>query len=379
MSVSHEEQRTDAWFMDRALQLAQGGWGRVAPNPLVGAVVVRDGRVLGEGYHAEFGGDHAEVAALRAAGEGARGSTIYVNLEPCSHHGQTPPCTRAIREAGVNRIVVAVRDPHPVAGGGMEELGAAGIEVVPGVRRREGVRLNAPFLWGASGRGIWVTLKLALSLDARIAAEAGERTRLTGPAADAFVHRLRAGHDAILVGGRTALIDDPLLTARAEPEPRMRALRVVLDPELRLPAEARLLGTLDHAPVLILCAPTASGERITELRNLGARVETVDVESKEGLSLDAVLRTLASHDVTSVLVEGGGRLATSFLRLGLVQRFYLVYSPLLLGARAVPAFGQETEAMRAGEWELASQRTLGEDTLLELDERASLEALVEAA
>ena len=207
--------KDEARFMGRALELALGGWGQVAPNPLVGAVVVADGRIVGEGYHERFGAAHAERVALDAAKSAARGATLYVNLEPCRHHGQTPPCTEAILESGVKRVMFACRDPDATAGGGAEVLARAGVEAVGGLCAGEAVRVNGPFLWNRVGTGPWITLKMALSLDGRISAGNGLRTNITGAEAGAYVHWLRSGHDAILIGGRTAVVDDPILTVRA--------------------------------------------------------------------------------------------------------------------------------------------------------------------
>ena len=206
-------QRTaDEVLMDRAIDLALRGWGQVSPNPLVGAVLVRGDQVIGEGFHASYGEDHAEVVALRQARNGAVDGTLYVTLEPCTHHGKTPPCTEAILRAGICRVVYACSDPDPQASGGADRLREAGLTVTAGIRSQAAARINGPFIWDRLGDGPWVSLKLGLSLDGRISARKGVRTQITGAESAGYVHRLRAAHDAIVIGGRTACIDDPLLT-----------------------------------------------------------------------------------------------------------------------------------------------------------------------
>ncbi|MGH7632905.1 MAG: bifunctional diaminohydroxyphosphoribosylaminopyrimidine deaminase/5-amino-6-(5-phosphoribosylamino)uracil reductase RibD, partial [Gemmatimonadaceae bacterium] len=212
--------------MRRALALARRGWGQTAPNPLVGAVIVRDGRTVGEGYHARYGAPHAEIMALRAAGEGARGATMFVTLEPCAHHGHTPPCADALLAAGIVRVVVAARDPNPVAAGGVERLQAAGVTVDVGLEGAVAQEMNAAFLHAFSAIRPWVTLKLAVSLDGAIADAAGRSRWITGERARRVVHRLRAQSDAIAVGIGTVLADDPALTVRDAPAPRVAPLRV---------------------------------------------------------------------------------------------------------------------------------------------------------
>lgn len=363
--------------MRRALALAERGWGRVAPNPLVGAVVVRDGEVVGEGWHAEHGGPHAEVRALREAGEHARGATVYVTLEPCTHRGKTPPCTEAIVEAGVRRVVVGCRDPHPEAGGGAELLRGAGVEVETGVEGAEAARLNAPFLWRHTGGGPFVSLKLALSLDARIARSRGTTAAVTGDDAWAFVHRLRAGHRAVLVGRRTAEVDDPRLTARGEVRPRRPTLRVVLDSRARLDPGSTLARTAGEAPVWVLCAPGAPAERRARLEELGVRVLEVEDAGEEGLAPEAVARRLAREEVGSVLVEGGGRVAASFLAAGRVQRMHLLYAPVVYGTDGVEGF--PGLSVGEGEWRPAERAALGRDTLITLESRALRRVLREHA
>jgi diaminohydroxyphosphoribosylaminopyrimidine deaminase/5-amino-6-(5-phosphoribosylamino)uracil reductase len=367
----------DLMHMDRALDLARGGWGRVAPNPLVGAVVVRDGSVVGEGYHAAYGAEHAEVVALRKAGERARGADMYVTLEPCAHHGQTPPCAPAIVAAGVRRVVIANRDPNPLASGGVGILEAAGVEVVVGVRSGPAARLNASFLWNSQGSGPWVALKLALSRDMKIAARRGERTAITGPEAAEWVHRCRAGHDAIMVGGRTATIDDPFLTVRGAPI-RQPPRRVVVDPTLELPEDSHLVTTTDQAPLVVLCGADAPVARRKALESRGASLEVVEARPDGELSLPHVLSALRRMGVTSVFVEGGGRLATALLIEGLVQRQYLLLAPFALGPEGVSAYDDEL-ASRFGEWKVAGRTLLGRDVLIELDSKEALHALREAA
>jgi diaminohydroxyphosphoribosylaminopyrimidine deaminase / 5-amino-6-(5-phosphoribosylamino)uracil reductase len=350
--------------MRHALRLAERGWGRVAPNPLVGAVVVKDGEVVGEGYHSGYGRPHAEVEALRAAGDRARGASLFVTLEPCSHHGKTPPCTDAILAAGVRRVVFAAADPNPKAAGGAAVLESAGIEVVRGVESHAALDLNAPFVFAhspdAQGRP-WIALKLALSLDARLADAAGRSAWITGEAARAEVHRLRAGFDALAVGIGTALADDPRLTVRGEVSPRVPPVRVVFDRLLRLPASSYLARTATEYPTWLVCAPGASAERGRELERLGVRLVPA-------ADLQTALAELRSSGVSALFCEGGARLAGGLLELGVVDRLYLFYAPLLLGEGGREGFaGVAPSAIdEVRRWRRLESRTFGPDTLITL-------------
>lgn len=351
--------------MQRAIELAEGGWGRVAPNPLVGAVVAGERGVAGEGFHAEYGQEHAEVQALRDAGGGCRGATLYVTLEPCAHHGKTPPCVDAIIESGIRRVVVACPDPNPDAGGGVHRLREAGIEVASGVGVEEASRQNAAFLWSQRTGRPFVTLKLALSLDTRIAERPGVRTSISGPEAARWVQRLRAGQDAIVVGRVTATVDDPVLTVRGE-SPRLPPIRLVLDPELKLPATSRLATSTAEAPLWVATASIAPAERREALEAAGARLIELHRSEPNRLDLEQLLGILGDAGLTSLLVEGGGRVAASFLDAGLVQRLHLIFAPRVLGGSGVPAFGPRL--MSSTDWNLASTRLLGDDVMLELDD-----------
>ncbi|MEO7771836.1 MAG: bifunctional diaminohydroxyphosphoribosylaminopyrimidine deaminase/5-amino-6-(5-phosphoribosylamino)uracil reductase RibD, partial [Gemmatimonadaceae bacterium] len=244
----------DGAFMRRALSLAERGWGQTAPNPMVGAVVVRDGVVVGEGWHTRFGESHAEVEALRASGEQARGATMYVTLEPCNHHGKTPPCTDALIAAGVARVVIAVADPSEVAGGGARRLAEAGVQVDTGVEARAARALNAPFFHVQQSPRAFVSLKVALSLDGALTDHTRMRGWLTGPEARREVHRLRAGVAAVAVGIGTARADDPMLNVRDwAPAPRVPPTRVVFDTSARLPLGSRLVQTARDEPTAVVC------------------------------------------------------------------------------------------------------------------------------
>lgn len=317
--------------MLRALALAERGWGRTSPNPMVGAVVVRDGEVVGEGFHERFGEAHAEVVALRAAGERARGATVYVTLEPCAHHGKTPPCTDALIAAGVARVVVALRDPNPLAAGGAAKLEAAGIATNFGVEERAARELNAPFVNAFRSRRPWVTLKLATSLDAAIAAADRSPLWLTGDESRREVHRMRAGADAVGVGRGTAAADDPELTVREWSAPRIEPRRVVFDRTASLSPRSRLARTARDVPTIVV-AESADAERVAALTRLGVEVLTVP-------GLAAGLEALRERDVRSLLVEGGAGIAGSLLDAGLVDRLVIFQAPVLLGAGALNAFG----------------------------------------
>ena len=349
--------------MARAVELAWHGWGRVQPNPLVGAVVIADGQIVGEGWHAEFGDRHAEAAALAQAGERARGATVVCTLEPCDHQGKQPPCTEALLRAGVRRVVAAVPDPHPVAAGGAARLRAAGVEVELGLLAEEAAAQNAIFLHAhrTSARP-YVALKLATTIDGRIADANGHSRWLSAQPARDFVQWLRAGFDAVAVGGVTARADDPSLTVRGPLVPRVAPRRVVFAADGDVPPSLRLVRTARDTPTTVVASTLAKAERLAPLEAAG-----VDLVRAAGMA-DA-LRTLREQGVTSLLVEGGGRLAGTLLAEGVVDRYYWVQTPIWLGARAVPAVAglPTTPLDEVARWRVTDRRALGDDTLLVLD------------
>jgi len=316
--------------MRRALDLASKGLGQTAPNPMVGAVVVRDGVVVGEGFHARYGAAHAEVAALRAAGDKARGATLYVTLEPCRHTGKTPPCTDAIRAAGVARVVAAVADPTAEAGGGAGVLRDAGIVVTMGVLEAEARELNAPFFHAPHGESPWTTLKLAVSLETAIAGRRGSTSHLTGPVARRAVHVLRSGHDAIAVGVGTVLADNPQLTVRDVPLPRVPLTRVIFDRHLRTPPDAHVVRTAGKTPTIIITLTTSSSHA-RPLRTAGVRLIAAP-------GLQEGLQALRAEGIRSLLVEGGATIAAAMLTAGLAHRLTIFQAPVMLGPDALHAF-----------------------------------------
>jgi diaminohydroxyphosphoribosylaminopyrimidine deaminase/5-amino-6-(5-phosphoribosylamino)uracil reductase len=349
--------------MRRAIALAWRGWGRVGRNPLVGAVVLRDGGVVGEGYHAEFGGRHGEVVALAAAGERARGADLVVSLEPCAHYGKTPPCTDAIVAAGIRRVVYGAPDADPQAQGGAEVLRGSGVETEGGVLAAEVRSQNAPFFHRFSGAARpFVALKLAVTVDARIADRDGRSRWVSGPEARAFVHWLRAGFDAIAVAAGTVVADDPSLTVRGEVTPLRPPLRVVLDRRGEVPHTAAVLRTAREIATRVVLGRGAGGAARAALEALGVEVATADGPA------DA-FADLAAGGVTTVLVEGGGVLAGRLLEERLVDRVYLIVAPLWLGGAGVPAFAGLTARGidEAARWRTVERRALGDDTLLVMD------------
>jgi diaminohydroxyphosphoribosylaminopyrimidine deaminase / 5-amino-6-(5-phosphoribosylamino)uracil reductase len=347
----------DVTHMRRALSLARRGWGRTAPNPMVGAVVARDDVVVGEGFHAEFGGPHAEVVALRAAGDGARGATVYVTLEPCAHHGKTPPCADALVAAGVARVVIAAADPNPTARGGAERLRAAGIDVVSGVERERACELNASFFNSFVSRRPWVVLKLALSADGAIAAASRRKQWLTGPDAQAEVHRLRAGVDAVAVGLGTALADDPALTARGDPRPRVPPARIVFDDDARLPVDRVLVHTARDLPTIVVTR-RPDETRARHLEDMGVRILRAS-------TLESALEQLARDGIRSILVEGGAGLAGRLLRSGLIDRMVIFRTPVVLGPGALHAFAHApgVSLADADRFRLLETQAFGDDTM----------------
>jgi len=332
-------QLNQAAFMRRALQLAARGRGYVEPNPLVGCVIVRDGKAIGQGYHRRFGGPHAEVEALRRCRGSLRCATVYVTLEPCCHFGKTPPCTDALIAAGVGRVVVAMRDPGPaVAGRGLRKLRAAGIAVETGLLADEAAALNSPYLKRVRCGRPWVILKWAQSLDGKIATHAGDSKWISDPRARAHAHRIRGRMDAIIVGLNTVLSDDPQLTCRLGRVRRV-ATRIVLDSRLRTPPAARLVRSARRKPTWIVCATNAPRGRAETLEAAGCVVRRV-ARDREGLSLPAVLDLLGSDGMTNVLVEGGGRLLGGFIDRRLADELCVYVAPLLIGGSdAVSAIG----------------------------------------
>ncbi len=326
MSTARDER-----FMKMAIGLARRGLGATSPNPVVGAVVVRGDEVIGRGWHARAGEPHAEAIALHRAGDRARGAELFVTLEPCCHHGRTPPCTDAILASGVRRVVAAMRDPFDAVGGkGIALLKRRGVRVDVGCLAAECGEVNAAYLKRVTTKYPLVTLKAALSLDGRIAAPSGESQWLTGAAARAIVQELRAQVDAIAVGVGTILADDPRLTVRVTRR-RRRPVRVVFDAKLRTPPDARLFKD-SGGPVVIVARGDAPAARSARLRDAGAGILRVPgARDGEGISLRPALRALAHEGVNHLLVEGGGRVATSLLAARLVDRLVLFYAPILLG------------------------------------------------
>ncbi len=356
--------------MGRALELAWRGWGRVPPNPLVGAIVLQGTRVVGEGWHAEYGGVHAEAAALAGAGASTRGATVVVTLEPCNHRAKQPPCSDALIAAGVKEVVAAVADPNPIAAGGAEKLRAAGITVTLGLREEEARIQNATFFhrFRHPDRP-FVALKLATTLDGRIADQAGRSRWISGNEARDYVHWLRAGFDAIGVGGHTATIDDASLTVRGTVEPRKAPVRVVFTRHAEVPESLTLVKSAREVPTILFTELHRPSPRLAELEEAGVEVLWVT-------SLAEALSQLKQRGVESILIEGGGRLAGALLAADLVDRYYWIQSPVWLGESGIPAVAglPGTTLVEAERWEVVDRRILGQDTLLVADREPCLPA-----
>jgi diaminohydroxyphosphoribosylaminopyrimidine deaminase/5-amino-6-(5-phosphoribosylamino)uracil reductase len=358
-----EATSADRAYMAKALVLAERGRGRTSPNPMVGAVVVdADGVVVGRGAHEFAGGPHAEVHALRNAGDRARGATLYCTLEPCSHVGRTGPCAPLVAGAGIRRAVIAVEDPNPqVSGRGLDYLRAHGVDVTVGVEREAAERLNRAFFTVMRRGRPFVTLKAGLSLDGKVAAGAGQRTMLTGAAGHALVHRERAEVDAIAIGSGTLLIDNPVLTARVAYRSRPLT-RVIFDRRLRTPPAAAILATLADGPVIVVTNAMAKGSaaRAAALEHAGAVVERIGSDEP---FLAAALERLAGRGITSVIVEGGPTLHDAFWRAALIDRVQLFVSPMTVGEAGVDWMPLPQGAI-AGLAELTA-RPVGYDVMIE--------------
>ncbi|MCL6638871.1 MAG: bifunctional diaminohydroxyphosphoribosylaminopyrimidine deaminase/5-amino-6-(5-phosphoribosylamino)uracil reductase RibD [Firmicutes bacterium] len=325
----------DEYYMKMALDLAARARGRTSPNPMVGAVVVKDGVVIGKGCHLRAGTPHAEIHALREAGEDAAGATLYVTLEPCCHHGRTGPCSEAVIEARVARVVVAMTDPNPkVCGGGIRRLKEAGIEVAVGVLEEEAAALNEAFIKYITARLPFVLAKAAMSLDGKIATSTGRSRWITGPESRAYAHQLRDWYDAILVGRGTVLADDPSLTARLPGGGGRDPVRVILDSRARVPLSANVFNRHSRAPAVVAVTSLAPAGRIAALEQAGAKV----VVAGEGPAVDLpdLLKKLAEMEITSVLIEGGAAVHASAFEAGVVDKVAWFVAPKIIGGAAAP-------------------------------------------
>lgn len=345
--------------MKRCFELAKHGEGFVSPNPLVGAVLVKNGKIIGEGYHRRFGGPHAEVNAFLNAEEEARGATLYCNLEPCCHSNKkTPPCTPLIIEKKVKRVVISNTDPNPrVSGRGIQQLRDHGIEVKSGVLNKQGRQLNRFFFTYMEEGRPFITLKIAQSIDGKISNAAGRQTWLTGPESQRFVHGLRHAHDAVLVGQGTIEADNPQLTVR-EIKGR-NPKRFILDTDLKGPLNAHIYKTNERADTWILTRPGHENTQIDAVRTTGARVIEFPTVSDEEINLNQLTQYLAQQSIISLLVEGGRKVFSSFIRANLIDELIVLQAPLLLG-RGLDAVTLD----RKYELKLQKSETLGDDLKL---------------
>ncbi len=366
----------DQKYMARALKLAELGEGTVSPNPKVGAVVVKDGEIVGEGYHKKYGGPHAEVYALDQAGDKALDAELYVTLEPCSHYGKTPPCALEVINSGIKRVVIAMVDPNPeVAGKGINMLKEAGIEVEIGLLKKQAQSLNEVFLKYIQSEFPFIYLKKAQTLDGYIASKTGDSKWITNPQARLEGHKLRHKADAIMVGIGTVLADDPSLTARLEDKEGIDPLRIVLDPLLEVPLDAQILKQKSNAATLIITAndyPPAKAATLLEKKEKLFKMENVevlsfDVNENNYFQIEELLKTLHGKKISSILVEGGAKLSHTFLQKNLVDKYYYFIAPKIYGGNdGIASFcGKGPELMSdAVELEIIEQKNLADNILL---------------
>jgi diaminohydroxyphosphoribosylaminopyrimidine deaminase / 5-amino-6-(5-phosphoribosylamino)uracil reductase len=357
----------DLHFMEHALDLARKGVGLASPNPTVGCVVVKEGAIVGEGFHQYDWRDHAEIVALKQAGEKARGAALYVTLEPCNHTGRTGPCTEAIITAGVSRAVVAMEDPNPnTHGAGFTRLRKAGVEVQTGVHAAEAEKLNEPFAHWITAHTPLVTLKSALTLDGQLSIPKlrgrSKRVWITSEESRAEVHRMRHASDALLTGIGTILADDPLLTDRSGLERRRRLLRVILDTKLRLSPETRIVKTADD-DLLVFTAASLKSPKVRKLQDRGVELVSVKTRHRK-IDLNEVVKALGKRDILSVLLEAGPRLNGTALEAGVVNKLFLFYAPKLAGKTGVPLV-QMANAIQTS-FEVRSIQQFGPDVGIEL-------------
>jgi diaminohydroxyphosphoribosylaminopyrimidine deaminase/5-amino-6-(5-phosphoribosylamino)uracil reductase len=354
----------DERHMRRALQLARRGMGRVSPNPMVGAVIVRAGKVIAEGYHRQFGVDHAEIDAIKRARGSIRGATLYVSLEPCCHWGKTPPCVDALIEQGIKRVVIGTLDPNPlVAGKGAQDLRGHGIEVVVGILEQEARRLNEAYFHYIRTGLPFITIKYAQSLDGRIATALGASRWISSEQSRRFAHQLRAQHDAVMVGIGTVLADDPLLTVRLVKG--KSPLRIILDSKLRISLHSQVLR--EEGRTLIVTTEAGTQERVEALEKRGNEVLIAPRGLDERVALRSVMKMLAERGIASILVEGGQAIITSFLQGGLANRMVIITAPLILG-KGMEGIGDLgitdiAKAIRPTSWEV---KRVGDDIVFDL-------------
>ena len=356
----------EEFWMQQALALATRGAGRVSPNPLVGAVLVRNGEIIGQGWHEQCGGPHAERNAIRSCSGSPAGATLYVNLEPCCHHGRTPPCTDAILEAGITRVVVGSSDPNPlVAGRGIELLRQAGVRVDTGLLQTECDILNAPFFHYIRTHTPFVVLKYAMTLDGKLATRTGASRWITGEEARRQVHRDRNRYTAIMVGAGTVLADDPLLTCRIDGG--RNPIRILCDGSLRIPTGSQVISTAAEVRTLIATCVTEES-RLAPYRKAGCEILPVERDSNGHLSLPALMQALGQREIDSILLEGGTALQGAMLDAGLVHRVQCYLAPCLFGGKDAPSpVGGKGVALPTQALRLQHRRfsSFGEDLLIE--------------
>lgn len=351
--------------MREALRLARNGEGRTSPNPLVGAVVVCEGRIVGAGWHRKAGTPHAEVHALHMAGELAQGATVYVTLEPCSHYGRTGPCAKALVEAGVKRVVIAMKDPNPlVAGKGIAILKEAGIDVACGLLEAEAIALNEVFLKWITTKIPFIVMKTAMTLDGKIASHTGKSRWITNETSRLYTHHMRDIYDSILVGIGTVLVDNPSLTTRLPDGTGKNPIRIIVDSRARTPLQANVVT--DHqADTIIAVTDAAPAERTTALKAAGA--EVICINHGERVDMKKLLQLLGERNISSILVEGGGTINFSLLQAGLIDKVYAFIAPKLLGGKAslTPVAGEGfDEPAEAVTLKNITMKTLDGDILL---------------
>ena len=361
--------RLDQKFMKIALNLAEKGKGRVSPNPLVGAVVVKGDHILGQGYHARYGTQHAEIVALKEAGAEAKGATIYINLEPCCHHGQTPPCVNEIINAGIKRAVISIKDPNPLVNGkSIEILKNKKIEVKLGVLEKAALRLNEYFLKFMTTGSPFVILKCGMSLDGKVATKTGESRWVTGESSREYVHKLRNEIDATMVGIETILRDNPRLTTRLKNGKGRDPIRVVIDSLLRVPIRTRIFTQESSAGNIIVTTVNAPMERIKRIEATGAKVLYVKPKGKNRVDMQIMLKELGKFQITSLLIEGGPGINASAIQEGIVNKLVMFIASKIIGGKTAPSAIQGDgiavleEAVRIDDIKI---KKLGEDLMVE--------------